>query len=111
MFHKTDIPQEVIDILYNAILHCVEDRIVKDPFVDDAYLRISYKDQHFRVQGLYIEDALSDHNAHLHDVPFIDLMNDTNQEEGNESWEPNLKAIRDLAEKYSEIIEIEVCEN
>ena len=111
MFQKTDIPQEVIDVLYKAILHCVQDRIEEDAFVDDAYLRISYKDQHFRVQGLYIEDALSDHNAHLHDVPFIDLMIDTNQEEGNESWEPNLSAIRDLAEKYSEIIEIEVCEN
>lgn len=111
MFHKTGIPQEVIDVLYQAILHCVEDRTEKDPFVDDAYLRITYRGQHFRVQGLYIEEALKDREAHRHDVAFLDLMIGRNQKGGNEQWEPDFNAIRKLANNYSEIIEIEVCEN
>lgn len=111
MINTRQIPPEVIDALERAITRCVEDRIEKDPNVEDAYLRVSLVDNKFTVRAMYIEESLKDEAAGENDVALLDLMVDLNDCCGDEDWVINPDAIRDLAEEFLEVIDIDFCLN
>jgi len=104
-----NIPGEVIDVLEKAIYKVVAERIERDPDVADAYLRVSYKDRKFSVRAMYIEDHFGPEEDN--DVALLDLMIDRNHCEGMEYWEPDAEAIRAHAERYAQIIYLDICQN
>lgn len=98
----------MIDALEQAIHEAVQDRIDTDPDVADCYLRINPND--WTVQVMYIEESnLTSPNR---DVALLDLMTDLKGSYGgNEDWVLNDDGIRKVVNSYSEMIEIDFCQN
>lgn len=107
MIRNRKIPPKVIDALAKGILHCVTDRIVNDPDVADTYLRVTVNGNKFTVRAMYMEESLEDGIAGQNDVSLLDLMTDLNDCQGDEQWVPNEKAIRKLAEEFSDTLDID----
>ncbi len=105
----TNISDEQIYALEQAIRSAVQERIDTDPDVADCYLRI-INPGNWLVQVMYIEE--SNQTAPNRDVALLKLMYDLKDSyDGDEIWMLNDEAIHDLAESYKEIIEIDLCMN
>lgn len=108
MFRETRLSPEMIDTLELAIRKAVQERIDTDPDVADCYLRII--PDKWLVQVMYIEESnLTTPNR---DVALLNLMYDLKDSYGgNEIWMLNDQAIRNLAESYGELLEMDFCLN
>ena len=104
----TNISDEQIHALEQAIRSAVQERIDTDPDVADCYLRID--PDNWLVQVMYIEESYL--TAPNRDVALLNLMYDLKDSYGgNEIWMLNDEAIHDLALSYGELIEIDICMN
>lgn len=102
----TNISDEQIHALEQAIRSAVQERINTDPDVADCYLRIN--PDNWLVQVMY-ESNLTAPNR---DVALLNLMYDLKDSYGgNEIWMLKDEAIHDLAESYREMIEMDFCLN
>lgn len=108
MFRETRLSPEMIDTLELAIREAVQERIDTDPDVADCYLRIT--PGKWLVQVMYIEE--SNLTVPNRDVALLNLMYDLKDSYGgNEIWMLNDQAIRNLAESYGELLEMDFCLN
>lgn len=104
----TNISDEQIYALEQAIRSAVQERIDTDPDVADCYLRIN--PDNWLVQVMYIEESYL--TAPNRDVALLNLMYDFKDcYSGNEIWILNDEAIHDLAKSYRELIEMDYCLN
>lgn len=108
MIKETRLSPEMIDTLELAIRKAVQERIDTDPDVADCYLRIT--PGKWLVQVMYIEE--SNLTVPNRDVALLNLMYDLKDSYGgNEIWMLNDQAIRNLAESYGELLEMDFCLN
>lgn len=108
MIKETRLSPEMIDALELAIREAVQERIDTDPDVADCYLRIT--PGKWLVQVMYIEE--SNLTASNRDVALLNLMYELKDSySGNEIWMLNDQAIRNLAESYGELLEMDLCLN
>lgn len=108
MIRETRLSPEMIDALELAIRDAVQERIENDPDVADCYLRVI--PGRWVVQVMYIEE--SNLTAPNRDVALLNLMYDLKDSYGdNEIWMLNDQAIRNLAESYGELLEMDLCLN
>lgn len=107
--NSKQLPPQVIDSLERAIIRAVQKRIDEYPDVTDAYLRIGIHEKSFTVLTLYLEE--SNATAPNRDVALLNLMRDRFDRDGYEDWVPDSAAIRNLAERYGELLEFDICLN
>ncbi len=108
MIRETRLSPEMIDALELAIRDAVQECIENDPDVADCYLRVIPR--RWVVQVMYIEE--SNLTAPNRDVALLNLMYDLKDSYGdNEIWMLNDQAIRNLAESYGELLEMDLCLN
>lgn len=108
MIKETRLSLEMIDALERAIREAVQERIDTDPDVADCYLRIT--PGKWLVQVMYIEE--SNLTVPNRDVALFNLMYDRKDSYGgNEIWMLNDQAIRNLAESYGVLLEMDLCLN
>lgn len=101
-------PEDKLLQLEASIYCAVDDRINKDADVADCYLRIN--PDTFDVSVMYIEESLG--TGGERDIALLNLMEEVyNEEYQCEDFYPNVKAIHRLAQSYSNMIEMSVCQN